>query len=272
MGDYGLIEEIDMQTGAVVAVQESMDILPRTQFIPVQIDGREVLVQSGVDQNRFAGMRVKFPFSAVLADVIVQKVAEGASMRQVSKTPGFPDAYTLAKWRKESSEFDHALRAARAVRAESLRDDALEIAREANGDLADYVAGKKLAVETLKWAAEKDDPGTYGATNKLKVEGSLGVVQLIVETGIRRGSDVKVVDARDPGLPDSDDKDAGNGSDLIAETAVDISESGSSGEDSLGEFISADSDSNGFKEGDEADAAGRGRTSVHRDRGSWCDH
>lgn len=269
MGAHGLVELVDAYTGAVVAVQESMDILPPTQFITTLVNGKEVMVQSGVESSRIDGFRPKYEFNAILADVIVQKIAEGAALSKLAKTPGFPDAYTIARWRRLNPEFDEKVRYARQVRAEMLRDEAVETARSADGELADYVAGKRLSVDTLKWAAEKDDPGIYGASNKLKVEGSLGVVQLIVETGIRRGLDD--LETREPGMAGHTDQDAGLCSDSIADdtedggvprsdsgVGVDANDAPHSGEDES-------------KAGDETDASKRGRATVSGDRGFWTE-
>lgn len=104
-------------------------------------------------------------------------------------------------------EFDQMFRWAKRVRAELLRDEALETALSANGESERMVAGIKLAVETLKWAAEKDDPETFG--NRTKIDGTLGVMQLIVDTGIRREpTNITPPQPEKPLLPPDEDEPA----------------------------------------------------------------
>jgi hypothetical protein len=125
----------------------------------------------------------KHGYSEQLADLICQKIVEGVPMSDICKEPGFPTLHMIARWKRLKPEFAQALQHAREARAELLRDQAL---KAATGPMdKDDVPAAKLAVDTFKWAAEKDDPRTYG--NKVDVSGAISVMQLVVDTGIQRG-------------------------------------------------------------------------------------
>lgn len=184
------IETFDMATGQLLAVQKD-ETVPEDLFVEHEIDGQKVMIQNTVKyvpQKRY---------NPVLCDIIAQKIVEGVPMSEICKEPGMPSLHLIARWRKVYPEFNEAIEFARRARAELMRDRALEIAQSSPDK--DEVAAAKMAVDALKWAAEKDDPEVYG--NRTKVEGTIGVVQLVVETGIRRSElaskDVIEVDKSD---------------------------------------------------------------------------
>lgn len=196
-GAHGFLELVDKATNAVLSIQETVSPLPRAEFIEAEIEGTKFLVQSGIDASAL-NLQKRYPFSQTLADLIVQKVIEGTYLSDIPKIKGFPDAYTIARWRSSSAEFDTDIRFAKKMRAERLRDEALKAAEESVGKQAEYVSGYKLKVDTLKWAAEKDCPEEFG--NKVEVKGQIGLVTLVVETGIRRRGDPGVTITEPPAV------------------------------------------------------------------------
>jgi len=225
IGKSGLVEEIDALTGIVVAIQEDMTPLPRTSFVEHVVDGKTYLVQNTIDLAKSLGIKKQIPYSPVLGDLIVQKIVNGVAMSDLSKVPGFPDLHTLSIWRSKNSDFDLAIREARRVRAELMRDNALQVAESADGELSEIVAGKRLLVDTLKWAAEKDDPEIYSA--RQRVDATVTAMTMIVDTGIRRQDDEGVLDAE---KVDGDDVESseqsvrvGNDTDVVEGTVGDAS-------------------------------------------------
>jgi hypothetical protein len=197
----GLVECVDAITGVVVGIQKDRYVVPATEFREMQLDGRTVMVQHTVDFDSSKYKRGQ-EFNKIIGDIIVQKIIEGVPISEIPKHDGMPSLYTMARWRRESKEFDTDIRFARQMRAERLRDEALAEAALASGEVSEYVAGRKLKVESLKWAAEKDSPGEYG--NKVEVSGKIGHVHMVIETGIRRQGDKglvveKVVESVNPG-------------------------------------------------------------------------
>jgi hypothetical protein len=209
LNDRGHIERVDTETGAVVSIQNEYDV-PPVNFIEAEVDGKKVLVQSGMPIDKSQGLPLAFPYTKALADIICQKLIEGTPMSKIVNIPGMPGLFTIGQWRRRHSDFEDAIKFARKMRAERLRDEALLEAESASGLAGEFVAGSKLKVDTLKWAAEKDSPEDYGS--KVQVSGSVGVVQLLVETGIRRAGDAGFT----PVPPaDRDDRDS-----LAAEDAA----------------------------------------------------
>jgi hypothetical protein len=123
----------------------------------------------------------------VIADVIVQKIVEGAEVSRLHLIPGFPDRVTFARWRRDNPEFDKDIRFAKKARAEQLRDEMLRTVEAASGCVNEELGSFKLKVDTLKWLVEKENPSEYG--NKVELSGHVGVTQIIIETGIRRPGD-----------------------------------------------------------------------------------
>lgn len=186
----GTIEGVDTLTGAVVVRGKDLYNAPEyASYVEIEINGQKILVQSGVHSPELPRKK-GFPYSQALADVICQKIVQGAYLSKLHEIEGMPDLWQIALWRRQNKDFDDAIRYARKVRAEVQRDEAVEIAKGADGLDKDLIAGKKLAVDTLQWSAEKDDPEVYG--NKVKVEGQ-ALVALVVDTGIRRDGDTGIV-------------------------------------------------------------------------------
>lgn len=187
----GLIEIIDINTGAIVGVQADMMTLPKSLMVEAEVRGQTIMVQAGLSHDKIK-LSETYLYSETLGDVIAQKMLEGHTLTDIAKMPNFPSHYTMARWRRHHPDFDEKIRFARKYRAELLRDEALSMSKRAENFHKDAVPGAKLRIETLKWAAEKDDPETYGT--RVKVDGQVGLVQLVVETGIRRAGDVGAVD------------------------------------------------------------------------------
>lgn len=182
--ETNLYEEIDMATGVVVRIVGETKYLARqAEFIETEIDGRTVLVQAGVGN---VGLPKHFEYSDALGDIICQKIMEGTSFTDIPTIEKMPSLTTIRYWMRSHRDFADKIAFAKRVRAEKMRDEAVRIGKESVDADKNDVPGRALAVATLKWAAEKDDPATYG--NKVEVSGGV-TVQMILETGIKRRSD-----------------------------------------------------------------------------------
>ena len=96
-------------------------------------------------------------YSVDLAKRIVDHVAQGKSLFAISRMAEMPGYNTLQKWSKDHPEFSKMLRAVREARARHFEDAAIDAAEAAEGKDAD-----RIKVDTYKWAAEVNDPATYG--------------------------------------------------------------------------------------------------------------
>ncbi len=202
----GVIEIIDVYTGAVVAVQRDPHAIYTTDIFAQHLmpTGELVLLQKGVDPGLLARTQAH-PFSQITADIICQKIAEGGSLTAICKLAGMPPYNILARWRRDHPSFSRQLVEAKEDRAEYLRDCALREAEEAVST-KDPVNASALRIDTYKWLAGVDDQ-KYSPRSKIEATISTPM-QLIVSTGIVRTEPTaieqlerEVLDARTPTNP-----------------------------------------------------------------------
>lgn len=194
VNDDGLIEIVDEITGEVVALQESLtDIfkLKPDRLAEHQLaDGRTVLLEKGLSLDKVA-VRQGYAYSSVIADIICQRIAEGESITKICKDPNMPNYTQLTRWRRIHSDFDEAVVMAMKDRGHYLRDKVVDITDEDLGK--NEVPGARLRADIYKWAAEKDNPDTFGS--KTKVVGDENApLRLIIETGVPAPRDVVSLD------------------------------------------------------------------------------
>ena len=124
-------------------------------------------------------------YSDKIATEICRRIAERESLRKICADDDMPDKTTVLRWLadEEKSQFRTQYAHAREMQADTLFDEALEIADEASGDWITTEDGKKtldhehvqrsrLRVDTRKWAAGKLAPKRYG--DKLQHTGDGG--------------------------------------------------------------------------------------------------
>ncbi len=115
---------------------------------------------------------------------ICKRLAEGESLRKVCMDTSMPAISTVMGWLSDGkhSEFLEQYACARELQADTLFDEALEIADETSEDWTttetgarvldhEHVQRSRLRVDTRKWAAGKLAPKRYG--DKLQVGGGL---------------------------------------------------------------------------------------------------
>lgn len=92
-----------------------------------------------------------------------------------------PSYSRIMAWEALYPEFKIRVQAARRQRAEAFADMALETALAVTNK--DDVPAAKLAVDTLKWRAEKADPDNYGS--KKESDGPKGTsISITLHTGV----------------------------------------------------------------------------------------
>ncbi len=96
-------------------------------------------------------------YSADLAARILDDYVQGKSLHAISHKAEMPAYSTLLKWSKNHPEFSKMLRSVREARALHFEDLAIRTAERAEGKDAD-----RLKVDTYIWAAEVNDPASYG--------------------------------------------------------------------------------------------------------------
>jgi hypothetical protein len=96
-------------------------------------------------------------FSDAIADEICVRISQGQSLRRICFDDHMPDQTTVYDWLIKNGGFSHKYARARENQAETLFDEALDIAREHEDP-----AKARVVIDTFKWAAGKLKPKKYG--------------------------------------------------------------------------------------------------------------
>lgn len=121
-------------------------------------------------------------YTTEVGDFICDQLRQGKTLKAIvdeSKSLSMAQVYA---WRALIPEFKLRYDDARKHRAEAFHDRAIEVAEEALYGGKDNVPGAKLLVDTMKWAAEKNDPEKFGKKEE-RVQGS-GNIRIVLNTGV----------------------------------------------------------------------------------------
>ena len=111
-------------------------------------------------------------------DQIIERMADGESLREICKDPSMPSLRTVLGWVKTNSEFGAAYAVAQDVRAEHLFGQLLEIADDGRNDFlerlgddgttigwrenGEAIRRSQLRVDSRKWVLSKLQPKRFG--------------------------------------------------------------------------------------------------------------
>ena len=112
----------------------------------------------------------KLHYTTEIGDYICDKVREGMTLTKIVALLPDVSLSQVYAWKATIPVFKERLNEARKQRAESFQDKAIDLAIDNVGIDSKEVASVRLAVDTLKWAAEKNDPDRFGK----KEEGEIG--------------------------------------------------------------------------------------------------
>jgi hypothetical protein len=97
-------------------------------------------------------------FSPELWAAVLERISNGESLRQVSRTDGFPPEATIRNWIRSDQELATQYAQARALqiesRADEVRDEAFRDDLEPND--------RRVRIDALKWLLSKLKPERYG--------------------------------------------------------------------------------------------------------------
>lgn len=124
-------------------------------------------------------------YSPKVAEVILLKIADGATLRDIAKEPGMPTKSTIQRWIMKYPDLKQAWAAARELSASSLEDEALDMARVLKRQ-SDFTGTKvrafEVAMNQFRWSAAHRDPATFGQTAQPSV-----VVPIQINTSLDLG-------------------------------------------------------------------------------------
>lgn len=125
-------------------------------------------------------------FTAALGAAICAGLAEGKSLRAVSKGKGMPDHSTVMGWLRDEDKAEFAAQydQARTIGYWLLHDELIEIA-DGKGDTND----KRVRIDTRKWMLAKMLPKFFGDKLDVAHSGSLDLVTTLTEARQRAGLD-----------------------------------------------------------------------------------
>ncbi len=131
-------------------------------------------------------------FTPELSEIILQRVADGESIRSICRDDAMPSLSAFFRWIVEKPEFKEQYDTATDVRAETIFEEALEIAdtvligekvkTSGEGDTlktetqtGDMVDRARLKVDTRKWFLSKLKPKRFGEKLDLNHSGNLEI-------------------------------------------------------------------------------------------------
>lgn len=128
----------------------------------------------------------KWVYSKKMADLVCNEIAMGKDLLDICKISAFPPIEVIRHWKRIYPAFSEALILAKEDRAEVFRKKALDACEEPTSK--DEVPGATLKTNTYLKVAGYDNPKTYGSNKKVDAP-SIGTVNILIDTGIRRPGD-----------------------------------------------------------------------------------
>ena len=113
-------------------------------------------------------------YDDTIAEEICRRLAEGESLRKICNSDHMPSRVTVYAWAQRYPAFLNQYRVAREQQADSMIDDAQDIA-DAADEKTWTVA--RLRVQTRQWAASKLAPKKYGNLQTVDMTVSQAVVK-----------------------------------------------------------------------------------------------
>lgn len=127
-------------------------------------------------------------FAEDIADIFLDRLAGGESMRKICLDADMPDGSTIRKWLARNPDFAKQYAYARDAQADSMFDETLYIADALPDDAtSEQVQVARVQIDVRKWAAGKLRPKKYGDMLKHEVSGVDGAaiaMQAVNVTGL----------------------------------------------------------------------------------------
>lgn len=135
-----------------------------------------------------AGRGRPWTFTQKIADEVCRRLAEGESLREISRSEGMPPESTVRRWFvSDVNGFAAQYARARDAQAEFWADQLLDVADDGSNDWmerndpdnpgwqanGEAILRSRLRVDTRKWLLSKVLPKKYG--DKLEVTGTLQI-------------------------------------------------------------------------------------------------
>jgi len=114
-------------------------------------------------------------FQEEIADIVLDRLSNGESLRKICLDPNMPDGSTIRKWLSRNADFARQYAYARDEQADTLFDETIFIADALPEDAtSEQVQVARVQIDVRKWAAGKLRPKKYGDMLKHEVTGADG--------------------------------------------------------------------------------------------------
>jgi len=144
---------------------------------------------AGLKPTNAGGKRVA-RYDPTVAMSMVELVADGKTLAEICRSPGFPTRQTFHRWVAKFPDVKKAYDAARELSAHSMEESALDIAKkltdEAKKMTSVQISAYRAAMEQLRWSASRRDPARYGQQG----DKSATIVPIQINTSLDLGSGV----------------------------------------------------------------------------------
>ena len=120
-------------------------------------------------------------FDEAIADKVLDRLANGESLRAICRDVNFPDGSTIRKWLARNADFARQYAYARDEQADTLFDETLHIADNIPLDATNEIIRRaQVQIDTRKWMAGKIRPKKYGdALKHNDADGNTVITQTI---------------------------------------------------------------------------------------------
>jgi hypothetical protein len=116
-------------------------------------------------------------FTPELGQLILERIAEGESLRKVCRADDLPSRETVRRWLRDDPEFRAQYALAREEQADAKFEEAWEIADAATSETVQVA---RLKVDTIKWQASKLAPKVYGDKLAIGGDDALGPLTVVI--------------------------------------------------------------------------------------------
>lgn len=132
-------------------------------------------------------------WSPEIRTAILERIANGESVREICRSDGMPAMSTVFKWLAEDKSFAEQYARAKAEGADAMADEILEIADDARNDWmerndrdnpgwqfnGEAARRSQIRIDARKWLLAKTQPKKYGDKVEHEIGGSLNHVHTV---------------------------------------------------------------------------------------------
>jgi len=125
-----------------------------------------------------APAKAAVPYSPEVAAELIERIADGSSLRKVCEQEDMPSRESWRRWMREHPELRDQYAHARAERAAARADEIIDIADDREIPVED----RKVMIDARKWEASKLDRASYGDKQQVDLNAKLSLDDVIAQT------------------------------------------------------------------------------------------